>query len=156
MKKTIFLCVLLFCTGSLKAADAPNAPGAPDAAKTYAAARHIRAGEEITADALREVPADPKALSAGFDELSGVEAVRPIRAGEIVTRLMVRPVRAVRPGDKIKVGTVTGRLKVSIWFIALQGGAKGETIEARNQASGRVCQVKVERPGEGSLAEAKK
>ena len=147
MRKILSFCLLVSFSGPLNAADA---------ARTYVAARHIRAGEVITADALREADAVPGAATAALTELTGFETVRPVRAGEVVTRLMVRPARAVRPGDKIKVGTALGRLKVSMWFTALQGGAKGETIDARNQASGRVCQVRVEGPGEGSLGEAKK
>lgn len=147
MKKTICVCLTLAGCGSLFAAEG---------ARTFAAARHIRAGEEIKLEALREVSAAPGTASLGPEELAGTEAVRPIRAGETLTRLMLRPRRAVRPGDKIKVKSTSGRVTVSAWFTALRGGAKGETIDARNQASGRVCQVTVEGPGEGSLAEAKK
>jgi flagella basal body P-ring formation protein FlgA len=129
---------------------------APSAAATFVAARHIRAGEAVTAEALREMeslPGDP-ALAAG--ELEGKEAVRPIRAGEKVSRLLLRPARAVRPGDKIRVRAAAGRVSVRAWFVALQGAAVGETIEARNQASGRVCSVKVEGPGEAYMAEVEK
>lgn len=147
MNKKILLCLLFSCCGGLRAAEGPRA---------FVAARHIRAGEEIKAEALREVDAAPGAVRLEAGELAGVEAVRPIQPGEKLTRLMFRPVRAVKAGDKIRVRTVFGHVKISAMFTALRGGAKGETIEARNQNSGRICPVKVEGPGEGSLEEAKK
>jgi flagella basal body P-ring formation protein FlgA len=147
MKKIIFFSVALSCCGVLCASEAE---------RTFAAARHIRAGEEIKAEALRDVAAVPGAVSLAPGEFAGMEAVRPIRAGETLTRLMLRPVRMVRPGEKIRVKTILGRVKVSSWFTALQGGAKGETINARNQASGRVCAVTVAGSGEGFLEEAGK
>lgn len=147
MNTKILLCLLFSCCGALSAAEG---------SKVFVAARHIRAGEAITAEALREVAAAPGAVCLEAGELEGVEAVRPIRAGETLTRLMFRPVRAVRAGDKIRVRTVFGHVKISAVFTALRSGAKGETIEARNQNSGRICPVKVEGPGEGSLEEAKK
>lgn len=133
----------------------PAAAPAGEAPKAFSAARHIRAGEVISADALKEVPAAPGAQAAAGEELVGMEAVRPIRAGELVTRLMVRPARAVRPGDRISVKAGSGAVSVRMSFTALQGGAAGEIVEARNQASGRVCRVRVEGPGTGSLAEGK-
>lgn len=129
---------------------------AAEGARAFVAARHIRAGEEIKAGALREVDAAPGAVRLEPGELEGVEAVRPIQPGEKLTRLMFRPVRAVKAGEKIRVRAVFGRVKISAVFTALQGGAKGEIIQARNQNSGRLCAVKVEGPGEGSLEEAKK
>jgi len=52
------------------------------------------------------------------------------------------------PGERIKVRSgirTTGTYAV---FVALQGGAAGATIEARNKLSGRICSVVVAAPGE--------
>jgi len=143
MNRTISLVLLLSCCAN----------AAAGGGRVFTAARHIRAGEEIRAEALviTEAPAGAEALEPG--DLAGTEAVRPIRAGEKITRLMVRPVRAVRAGEKIRVSMSVGRVRVSAWFVALQGGATGETIEARNQKSGKTCGVVVAGPGEGVLKE---
>lgn len=141
MKNELFIC--LMCCGLTGAAAAEL--------KGYAAARHIRAGEAITPEALRELP-DASEGTLAPEELTGCEAARPIRAGETVTRLMLRPVRAVRAGEKIRVRSSAGRVSVEAWFTALGSGAKGEIIEARNTAGGRICRVRIEGPGEGVLA----
>lgn len=142
MKKNIFIWLALCCVPAAAASEG----------KAYAAARHIRAGEALSADALRELPG-PAAETLTAEEVAGSEAARPIRAGETVTRLMLRPARAVRPGDRIKVAIVSGRVRVSAWFTALGGGARGEVIEARNAAGGRTRLVRVEGPGAASLQE---
>lgn len=139
------VCVLACCWAEVNAAQ--------DEVKNYIASRHIRAGEKINAALLQEAPVTPGVPGLTLADLDGREATRPIRAGETVTRLMVRPARAVRPGERIKVRAGSGGMKVYAMFTALQGGAVGETIDARNKASGRICQVVVAAAGEAYIQE---
>jgi flagella basal body P-ring formation protein FlgA len=69
--------------------------------------------------------------------LNGMEAALPLAAGKPVAN------RAIRAKQDVQKGTATlavfkkGQVEIHGQVIPLEGGAKGQTIEVRNAASGR-------------------
>lgn len=82
----------------------------------------------------------------------GLEALSSIEAGSrIPTAALGRPV-AVRAGDKMKVYSETGSVRLAIEAEAVNGGRVGDQISVVNKSNGARLRARVIAPGEGRIS----
>lgn len=109
--------------------------------------RAVRRGELLGADLLEPEERDVTLLKDGYfteaDQVKGLQARRPMNAGEILTRQHSQSVPLVRQGDAVELVVDSGKMQLSTQGVALQDGGAGVRIRVRNQESGKVLQGEV-------------
>lgn len=80
------------------------------------------------------------------------QAAREIQAGTIMTAKLVEAVPLARPGQFITITLDRGGFRVKTVARAMEGGSYGQTIKARNEATGDVYQVTLVAPQEGTMS----
>lgn len=109
--------------------------------------RAIRRGELLDEDLLDQEERDVTLLKDGcysdMEQVRGMQARRPMNAGEILTRLHSQSVPLVRQGDVVELVVVGGGMELSAPGVALQDGGAGVRIRVRNQESGKILHGEV-------------
>jgi flagella basal body P-ring formation protein FlgA len=109
--------------------------------------RAIRRGELLGAEMLEAEERDVTLLKDGFfsalEQVQGMQAKRPVNAGEILTRLHSQSVPLVRQGDEVELVVVGGGMELSALGVALQDGGAGARIRVKNRESGKILQGEV-------------
>ena len=77
------------------------------------------------------------------DQVQGMQARRPMNAGDIFTRQHSESVPLVRQGDAVELVVDSGNMQLSTQGVALQDGGAGVRIRVRNQGSGKVLHGEV-------------
>lgn len=81
------------------------------------------------------------------NEVAGMFAKRPIRAGETIKKTYIKPERLVKRGDKVVVSVEGETLVIKSKGTATEDGSMGRSIGVRT-ASGREISGRVVGPGE--------
>lgn len=126
-------------------------------ARVQVTARHARAsrdiarGETLRAEDLIECTSDVgsvlmQRLPAAGD-LIGTRTLRPIAAGEVLTRTAVAVRPAVQSGDVVSVRAVGDGVAVQAQGVAAQSGDVGAVIRVVNPSSRRGLTARVLAPG---------
>jgi len=88
------------------------------------------------------------------EEAIGAVAARALKSGELLTADAVTEPQAVQAGDFVTVSMKIGTSQVETVARALDAGARGKSIRAKNEANGQVYQVKITGPGAGEVKPA--
>jgi len=80
-------------------------------------------------------------------EAAGARALRPIAAGAVLLPGDLAVSRGVEPGDRITVRALSGPIEVSATFLAVDGGAIGDTIRVRNPETRKYIRGRIVKPG---------
>ncbi|WP_374469057.1 flagellar basal body P-ring formation chaperone FlgA [Phenylobacterium sp.] len=138
----------------------PGAGAGPVAARgnvevlTYA--RSLAAGEVVQAEDLvwAKMAAAPADAPADAEQVIGLAARRPLRAGAAVGARDVAAPQVVKAGDLITVAYEDGGISLSLQAKALGGGAAGEAIAVQNTVSKKTLQAVVAGPGQALVGPA--
>lgn len=116
--------------------------------------RALPAGHALTAQDLARAPVwvgDPATQTLEDPNLViGKQVQRPLAAGAVVPLNGLRSPRLVRRGAPVTLSLARGPIAVRMAGVALQDGAVGERVQARNNASQRIVEGVVE--ADGTLA----
>ncbi len=100
----------------------------------------------------RRFHATPKSV-AGFatarSELIGKQARRTLQAGRPVPLTALGVARAVKRGSAVSALYGDDGLSITVLLTALQDGAEGDAIDARNPETGAIVRTRVK--GDGTL-----
>lgn len=116
-----------------------------------AAIEPLRAGEPIPADALRVETYRGFPSSDAISKVSDVAGrvlLRPLAAGSIVPRRLLREPIDVRQGVVVEVTVVSGPTLIRTEGVAEDSGRRGETIVVRNPKSGRTFRAVISGVGQ--------
>jgi flagella basal body P-ring formation protein FlgA len=80
-------------------------------------------------------------------QLANTETARVLQAGKPVPLAFIRPAAAIRKGQKAQAILVARGLSIETTLLALEDGAEGATIMARNPATGAKLTARVRRDG---------
>ena len=111
----------------------------------------LRAGEPIPADALRAETYRGFPSSAAISKVSeatGRVLLRPLAAGSIVPRRLLREPIDVGQGAVVEVTVVSGPTVIRTEGVAEGSGRRGETIVVRNPKSGRTFRALISGAGQ--------
>ncbi|HKR88427.1 MAG TPA: flagellar basal body P-ring formation chaperone FlgA [Phenylobacterium sp.] len=144
--------------GGTRAA-APSAPRGNIDVLTWA--RSLQAGEIVQPQDLvwGKAAAAPADAATDADQVIGMAAKRPLRAGAVVAGRDVGRPQVVKPGEMVTVTFSSGGITLSLSGKALNAAAVGETLNVQNTASKKTIQATVTGPGQavvGPDAEALK
>jgi flagella basal body P-ring formation protein FlgA len=89
-----------------------------------------------------------------LDQLRGMEARATLRAGKPVALRQIGRVPAVRKGAQVNAVYHADGVFISAPFDALEDGSAGDTIRARNPATGLIVSAEVTADGALRLAHA--
>ena len=124
-------------------------PGATVEVLTYA--RNIGAGEVIQpSDVIWSTVQAHMATSAGprdADEVIGLSARRPVRAGAAVTSRDLVAAQVIARNDMVQVAFVSGGVELTITGRATRDAAAGEPLPVLNLQSGRTIDAVAVGPG---------
>ena len=84
-------------------------------------------------------------------QVAGQQAARDLKPGTIVTARMVEAVPLVKPGQLVTVTLTMGNIQVKTVGKALVGGAYGQTVKVKNEATREVLEVMMTGPQEGTV-----
>jgi flagellar basal body P-ring formation protein FlgA len=125
-----FTCLLCALTPVWLAAQTVQAP---------APIRAIMAGEVLDDSSITLKPFEQKSLFSntvkGMNELAGMVAAKPLRAGLPINRLHIKPATAVNNGDLISLIYTKPGLQLTTSGKALADGQVGETIKVLNTST---------------------
>jgi flagella basal body P-ring formation protein FlgA len=99
----------------------------------------IRAEDFVERRALVDQLSDDPLLSP--EQIVGQQAARELKPGTPLTGRMVDPVQLVKPGQFITVTLDQGSVRLKTVVRAMEGGAYGQTIRVKNEATREVFQV---------------
>jgi flagella basal body P-ring formation protein FlgA len=88
------------------------------------------------------------------DEAIGQEASRELKPGDVLTSHMVEPVPLAKVGQLITVELQEGTIHIKTIARAMEGGSFGQTIKAKNEATGDFYEVTLTGPQEGTIGSA--
>ena len=118
-------------------------------------ARHLRRSEIISErDVIwkqTRMTAQSHMLIDNLKDLLDQSPRRMLAAGKPIRRTDIIPVMLVQKGDQILISLSSGALMLSTRAIALESGARGETIRVRNLNSRKVIEVTVTTAGGGEI-----
>jgi flagella basal body P-ring formation protein FlgA len=99
-------------------------------------------------------PATQPALEMG--QLIGQSAARDLRAGEALTLDDVKPAQAIAAGQFMTVSLKIGPDQQPVETVAkaMNDGAPGETIDAKNESTGEVYNVTITGPNAGQVIDS--
>lgn len=106
---------------------------------------------ELRRSLVERVSADPNLTLEG---LQGVQAVRDLAVGTVLTSRMVQPVDHVRINQPVLVTVSTGDVEVNLTATAMQAGSLGQTVRLKNDVTREVFQARVTGPGRASFTPA--
>jgi len=101
----------------------------------------------------RTVPGLPTGFPAAAADLMGRRLRRPLAAGEVLAADLLAPALLVKRGQQVTVVAELSGIAVRASLLAMNDGAAGERIQARNPLSGRVVEGVVQ--PDGTLAAAR-
>jgi flagella basal body P-ring formation protein FlgA len=109
---------------------------------------HLTRGTRLTADMLKEVPADSKVAGNNtldaIEQAVGAELVRDIAAGKPLRRHDVRAAVLIKRGAMVKLSVGSGNgFQISVRVLAEESARMGEQIRLKNPESGRIITGKV-------------
>lgn len=115
--------------------------------RVLVASRVIRRGELLGENLLEQEERDITLLKDGcyteIDQVKGMQARRPMNAGDIFTRQHSESVPLVRQGDAVELVVDSGNMQLSTQGVALQDGGAGVRIRVKNQESGKILHGEV-------------
>lgn len=134
--------------------------GAPAATRgnvevlTYA--RSLAAGEVVQPQDLvwARVAAAPADAPSDADQVMGLAARRPLRAGAAVSARDVAAAQVVKVGELITVTYEDAGISLSLQGRALSAGAAGDLINVQNTLSKKTVQAVVSGPGQAVVGPA--
>jgi flagella basal body P-ring formation protein FlgA len=113
--------------------------------------RPLSRGESLDASDVELVREDLTRLSSGFysqiEDVVGMEVRRPVRAGTVLGRGMVKAPILIHRGEKVSITASTGTVTVRMEGKALASGAKGDVITVMNLSSKHKIEATVAAPG---------
>ncbi len=116
-------------------------------ASALALTRAMGRGERIQAGDLRETEINVADLPHGHysdpERLVGMQLRRSVRAGEVLSPLLVEAPALVNRGETVIVIAAAGGTEVSMQGEALDSGALGDRIRVRNSVSKRVIEGEI-------------
>ncbi|WP_334163846.1 flagellar basal body P-ring formation chaperone FlgA [Phenylobacterium sp.] len=138
----------------------PNAGGAAPAARgnvevlTYA--RSLAAGEVVQPQDLvwARAAAAPADAPSDAEQVIGLAARRPLRAGAAVSGRDVAAAQVVKVGELITVTYEDAGISLSLQARALSAGAAGDLINIQNTLSKKTVQAVVIGPGQAVVGPA--
>lgn len=95
------------------------------------------------------LPDDPL---LAYDQCVGQQAARELRPGTVLTAPMVSPVDLAKPGQFITVTLVTGSVRIKTVAVAMEAGAYGQSVRAKNEATNAIYEVVLTGPQEGTIS----
>ena len=115
------------------------------------AARPLGRKLTLGSDDIKLLRTDISRLSSGYYgsllEAKGMVLSRSVKAGTVLTTVMLKPAILIKRGEKVIIRAETGSIQVRMEGQALQAGAKGEMIEVKNLSSKQVIEAEVVSPG---------
>ena len=109
--------------------------------------RALRRGEILGAEVLEQEERDITLLKDGVytevAQVQGMQARRPMNAGEILTSAYSESVPIIKQGDTVQLVLDSGTMQLSTQGVALQDGGAGVRIRVRNEESGKILQGEV-------------
>jgi len=88
------------------------------------------------------------------DEAVGQEASEELKPGELLTARMVESVPLAKVGQLITVDLEQGTIHIKTIARAMEGGTFGQSIKAKNEATGDIYEVTLTGPQEGTIGAA--
>jgi flagella basal body P-ring formation protein FlgA len=121
---------------------------------TYA--RSLAAGEVVQAQDVvwAKMAAAPADAPADAEQVIGLAARRPLRAGAAVAARDVAAAQVVKIGELITVTYDDGGISLSLQAKALSAGAPGDLINVQNTLSKKTVQALVTGPGQAVVGPA--
>jgi flagella basal body P-ring formation protein FlgA len=80
-------------------------------------------------------------------EALGTRTLRPIAPGTVLTPMHLALRRVIEAGDTVTVTALVGAVEVSATFLAVDGGAIGDTIRVRNPQTRKYIRARVLKAG---------
>ena len=128
----------------------PSLAGDAASLEAVVAARTIRRGETVTADALRSVAVRslPDAdFVAAPDEAVGRIAARTLVRGRLLPRAALRLPPDVEKGERLALMWRSGALTLDVPALALGAGRVGDALTVRVGATGARIAARITGPG---------
>lgn len=124
--------------------------------QSWFARRFIEKGKTLNDEDVElrrcEIPLLEALKRSADSNVVGLEALSGIEAGSrIPVASLGRPV-AVRAGDKMKVYSETGSVRLAIEAEAVNGGRVGDLISVVNRSNGAKLRARVTAPGQGRIS----
>jgi flagella basal body P-ring formation protein FlgA len=88
------------------------------------------------------------------DEAIGQQASRELKPGDLLTSHMVEPVPLAKVGQIITVDLDQGTIHIKTVARALETGSYGQSIRAKNEATGDMYEITLTGPQEGTIGAA--
>ncbi|HEY8616902.1 flagellar basal body P-ring formation chaperone FlgA [Phenylobacterium sp.] len=138
------------------AANAANAATPRGNVEVLTYARSLAAGELVQAEDLvwAKMAAAPADAPADADQVIGLAAKRPLRAGAAVSARDVAAAQVVKPGELITVAYEDAGISLALQAKTLSGGAAGDLINVQNTLSKKIIQAVVIGPGQAVVGPA--
>ena len=90
----------------------------------------------------------PSDIVLSYSGINQMEALRTLRAGQLIRASDLRPTAMIRKGDNVTLNVGKNALTVSIPLIALEDGMLNEQITLLNPSSNKKVRARVSGPGE--------
>tara|TARA_B110000046_G_C13024129_1_gene412842 strand:- start:3259 stop:4320 length:1062 start_codon:yes stop_codon:yes gene_type:complete len=90
----------------------------------------------------------PKDTLLSMAEIGQMEAIRTIRAGQLLRASDLKPSELIKKGDSVKLVVGSGMLKITVTVVALEGGRRDQQISLLNPESGEQVRAIVTGPGQ--------
>ena len=115
------------------------------------AARSLGRNLKLTQDDIKLARTDISRINGGYygtlAETRGMVLKRSVKAGTVLSTVMLKPAILIKRGEKVIIRAQTGSIEVRMEGQALQEGARGEVIEVKNLSSSQVIEAEVVSPG---------
>ncbi|HYE47441.1 MAG TPA: flagellar basal body P-ring formation chaperone FlgA [Caulobacter sp.] len=113
-------------------------------------ARSIGAGEIVQPEDLvwAKAAGAPMDAPRDADQVIGLAAKRPLRAGAAVTGRDVSAPQVIKAGEMVSVTWSDGQVTLTMQGKAMKSAAQGETVNVQNPASKKVVEAIATGPGE--------
>jgi flagella basal body P-ring formation protein FlgA len=85
------------------------------------------------------------------EQVVGQQAANDLKPGTVLTARMVDPVPLVRGGQFVTITLIQGNVRVKTVARAMDGGAYGQSIKVKNEATKDVYDVVITGPQEGTV-----
>jgi flagella basal body P-ring formation protein FlgA len=90
----------------------------------------------------------PKDALLSMAEITQMEAIRTIRAGQLLRASDLKAADLIKKGDSVKLVVGNDMLKITVNVIALEGGRRDQQINLLNPESGERVRGVVSGPGQ--------
>ncbi|HMB96029.1 MAG TPA: flagellar basal body P-ring formation chaperone FlgA [Tepidisphaeraceae bacterium] len=85
------------------------------------------------------------------EQIVGEQAAREIKPGMVLTGKMIDPVQLVKTGQFVTITLEQGTVKIKTVARAMEGGAYGQTIRVKNEATKDIYQVVITGPQQATM-----